>query len=193
MGSAKTLTNTELRRVLDYVATRKHAARNRAMVLMTFLGGMRVGEVASLRYADVFNSDGSVKSEIRLTSEQTKGMNGRIVFLSDRLKKELAGYIDKVPYRRVDGAFFYTQKNNNRGFTANTMAQHFLHLYRAVGIEGASSHSGRRTFATSLSSKGVGVRVLMRAMGHKNISTTIGYVDASDDMLRGAVNLLKCR
>ena len=37
--------------------------------------------------------------------------------------------------------------------------------------------------------KGVGVRVLMRAMGHRNISTTIGYIDASDDMLRNAVNL----
>jgi hypothetical protein len=26
-------------------------------------------------------------------------------------------------------------------------------------------------------------------MGHRNISTTIGYVDASDDMLRKAVDL----
>ena len=31
MSQAKTLTPQELRRVLDYVATRKHAARNRAM------------------------------------------------------------------------------------------------------------------------------------------------------------------
>jgi integrase/recombinase XerD len=41
-----------------------------------------------------------------------------------------------------------------------------------------------------MSSKGVGIRVLMRAMGHRNISTTIGYVDASDDMLRKAVDLV---
>jgi len=27
-------------------------------------------------------------------------------------------------------------------------------------------------------------------MGHRNISTTIGYVDASDDMLRRAVELV---
>jgi integrase/recombinase XerD len=190
MGSAKTLSKTELRRVLDYIATRKHAARNRAMLLLTFLGGMRVGEVASLRYADVVNSDGSVKDEIRLTSEQTKGGRSRVVFLSDRLKKELGGYAFAGRHKADGAAFFHTQKNVQRGFTANTLAQHFLHIYRAVGIDGASSHSGRRTYATSLSSKGVGVRVLMRAMGHKNISTTIGYVDASDDMLRGAVNLL---
>jgi integrase/recombinase XerD len=56
-------------------------------------------------------------------------------------------------------------------------------------MDDASSHSGRRTFATSLASKGVGVRVLMRAMGHRNISTTIGYIEASDEMLRKAVEL----
>lgn len=55
---------------------------------------------------------------------------------------------------------------------------------------GASSHSGRRSFATVMSSKGVGIRLLMRAMGHRHISTTIGYVDASDDMLRKAVDLV---
>jgi hypothetical protein len=30
---------------------------------------------------------------------------------------------------------------------------------------------------------------LMRAMGHRNISTTIGYIEASDEMLRKAVEL----
>ena len=44
--------------MLDYVATRKHAARNRAMLLMTHLSGMRVGEVAALRINDVLDADG---------------------------------------------------------------------------------------------------------------------------------------
>jgi integrase/recombinase XerD len=98
-------------------------------------------------------------------------------------------YLRAVPASNPERALFYTQKNPLRGFTANTLAQFFLGLYKAAGIEGASSHSGRRTFATSLASKGVGVRVLMRAMGHRNISTTIGYVDANDDMLRKAIEL----
>ena len=46
---AKTLTAVELRRVLDYVATRKHAARNRAVLLLMYYAGLRVGEAASLR------------------------------------------------------------------------------------------------------------------------------------------------
>ena len=58
---AKTLTAEELRRVLDYTATRKHSTRNRALVLMSFYSGCRVGELSSLTYADVVDGDGKVK------------------------------------------------------------------------------------------------------------------------------------
>ena len=40
---AKTLTQQEFRRVLDYIATRKHNTRNRALSMTTFLSGVRVG------------------------------------------------------------------------------------------------------------------------------------------------------
>lgn len=187
---AKTLTPTELRRVLDHIATRKHAARNRGMLLLTHWAGLRVGEVAALRYCDVLGTDGTVRETLVLSAEQTKGRHARTVFLSERVRKELTAYLRAVPATNPERALFYTQKNPLRGFTANTLAQFFLELYKGAGIDGASSHSGRRTFATTLASKGVGVRVLMRAMGHRNISTTIGYVDANDDMLRKAVELL---
>ena len=80
MPQAKTLSPKELRRVLDYTATRKHAARNRLMILMTHWSGMRVGEVAALLKADVLNNDGTVRDEIRLTAEQTKGRHARVVY-----------------------------------------------------------------------------------------------------------------
>jgi len=48
MKQARTLDDREFRRVLDYVASRTHAARNRAMLMMTFYGGFRVGEIAQL-------------------------------------------------------------------------------------------------------------------------------------------------
>jgi len=190
MGKAKTLTAQQLRRVQDYIATRAHAARNRAMLLLTHLAGMRVGEVAALTWGDVVNAQGCVKDEIRLNADQTKGGHPRIVFLSPKLHKELEAYVSTAKRRDADCAFFATQKEPQRGFTANTLAQYFLKLYRGAGMDGASSHSGRRSFATTLGSKGVSVRVLMRAMGHRNISTTIGYIDASDDMLRRAVALV---
>lgn len=186
---AKTLNATELRRVLDHVATRKHATRNRALVMTTFLSGMRVGEVASLRYKDVVDSEGAVRNEIRLTAEQTKGNEARVVFVNEKLRKELEQYLRTYKTTDMNSKLFYSQKRTSDGFTANTLTQFFHFLYRRAGLDGASSHSGRRTFITNLASKGVGVRVLMSLSGHKNISTTQAYIDVNDDMKRKAVEL----
>ena len=187
---AKTLTVGELRRVLDYCATRKHASRNRALVMTTFLSGMRVGEVASLRYSDVLDTSGKIRNEIRLTAEQTKGSEGRVVFVSEKLQKELEKYATNLSVTSIEDKFFYSQKSTSNGFSANTLTQFFHYLYKKAGVDGASSHSGRRTFITNLASKGVGVRVLMSLSGHKNISTTQAYIDVNDDMKRRAVELV---
>ena len=185
---AKTFTSVELRRVLDYVATRKHGARNRAMVLLTHWGGLRVGEVAQLCYSDVLDDEGNVKREVLLRAETTKGNNARTLFVSDKLHKELNAYVRDIPATRLSERLFYTQKSE--GFSANTLAQFFYFLDRNAGIANASSHSGRRTFITTLADKGVGVRVLMSLAGHKNIGTTQAYIDVNDGQKRKAVELL---
>ena len=187
---AKTLNLQELRRVLDYTATRKHSVRNRALVLTSFLSGMRCGELSSLRYCDVVNADGSIKNEIRLSADQTKGNEARVVFVNEKLRKELEAYAATHKPINVNRKFFYSQKHTSDGFTANTLTQFFHYLYRRVGIDGASSHSGRRTFATNIASKGVGIKVLQKLLGHKNIQTTSVYIFASDDRLRKAVELV---
>jgi len=66
----------------------------------------------------------------------------------------------------------------------------FNFFKKRAGVDGASSHSGRRTFITNLASKGVSVRVLMNLAGHKSISTTQAYIDINDNMLRSAVELV---
>jgi integrase/recombinase XerD len=186
---AKTLTQQELRRVLDYTATRKHSTRNRALLMTTHLSGMRVGEVASLRISDVLDAEGNIRNEIRLSAEQTKGNEARVVFVSDKLRRELELYTRLMGNANPALKFFYSQKSCSDGFTANTLTQFFHYLYKRAGIDGASSHSGRRTFITNLATKGVGVRVLMSLAGHKNISTTQAYIDVNDDMKRKAVEL----
>ena len=187
---AKTLTAQELRRALDYVATRRHAARNRAMLMTMYLAGLRVGECAALRYEDILDADNSIRNEIRLEPEQTKGRYGRVVFVSDRLRKELQAYVRDAPYQSLTSKLFYTQKKDAEGFTANTLCQFFHHLFKSVGIEGASSHSPRRTLITNLADKGVGVRVLQSIARHANISTTQAYIDVNDAMKRKAIELV---
>lgn len=190
MSQAKTLTQQELRRVLDYVATRKHSTRNRAMLLMTHYAGMRVGEVAALRISDVLDADGTVRGEIRLSAEQTKGNYARVVFVSEKLRKELTKYLAAYKPINTEQKLFYTQKRMKEGFSANTLCQYFHRLYHAVALQGASSHSGRRGFLTNLASKGVGVRVLMALSGHKAMSSVQCYLDANDNQKRAAVELL---
>ncbi|CAN1507252.1 XerC Integrase [Burkholderiaceae bacterium] len=188
MTQAKTLTANELQQVLDYTADHSFAMRNRMILLFSFWSGMRVGEIASLRVADVVDAGGKVKAEIKLAAEQTKGKHARTVFLSQKLRDELQVYCDIRAVKDRKQSFFLTA--GGKPFSANVMTQHFFWLYRKAGVDGASSHSGRRTFITTLASKGIGVRVLASLAGHRSIAVTQCYIDVNDDMKRNAVELV---
>ena len=189
MGQAKTLTERELKRVLDYIALHRHAARNRAMVMLTYYAGLRVSEVANLKYADVVAADCTIKAEFQLAAEQVKGGHARMVFVGEKLRKELGAYVKTLKrHEQEQLPLFRTQKRD--GFSPNTLCQHFHWLYQRAGVEGASRHSGRRTFITNLASKGVGVRVLASLAGHRSIATTQAYIDVNDDQKRKAVELV---
>ena len=188
MAQAKTLTNEELEQVLAYIADRSYALRNRVMLLTGMWSGMRVGEIASLTVGDVMNANGKVKSEVRLSAEQTKGRYPRTVFLPQKLRDELQHYLDMRQIRSLEHPLFITA--GRKAFTANVLTQHFYWLFKGAGIDGASSHSMRRSFLTSLAAKGIGVRVLASLAGHRSIQVTMKYIDASDDMKRNAVEMV---
>jgi len=65
----------------------------------------------------------------------------------------------------------------------------FKDIYEMVGIR-TTSHSGRRTFATRLNAKGVGMRTIQKLMGHRHIGTTALYCEVSDEVMRNAVELV---
>ncbi len=198
MSQARTLSEKELNLLLLYINTKKHASRNRAMVLMTFWGGMRIGEVAATKIGDVLALDGTIKQEIHLTAEQTKGKHSRTVVLADKLRKELLSYLQqRFETKKLDQIdninvmqrpLFYTQKRE--GFSAATACWHLHMLYKEAGLDGASSHSGRRQFLSFLSSKSVPLKVLMELAGHRQAQTTMKYVDVTMDMKKAAVELI---
>jgi len=199
MAQAKVLSEKELKKVLQYCDQHKHPTRNKAMVLMTHLAGLRVGEVAALRVKDVLTNEGEIKDEVYLSAIQTKGSRGRTVLLPKKLQVILKDYLmgrynlkdlAVVNYTDTSIALFSTQKHPKRGFSANTLAQHFHYLYQRAGISGASSHSGRRGFITKLSEKGIHVRVLMALAGHQSIATTQRYIDLNPKMMRSAVEMI---
>jgi len=198
MKQARTLNDKELNLLLLYVNTRKYAERDRCMLLMTYFAGMRIGEVAATKIKDVLASDGTIKQEVNLTAEQTKGKYARTVVLNEKLRKELMAYLltrfskqdlIAIQYSATkEKALFSTQKSE--GFNANTACYHFHMLYKNAGLEGCSSHSGRRSFLTELSSKSVPLKVLMELAGHRQAQTTMRYVNVTQDMKRAAVELI---
>ena len=190
MAQARALGAAEMEQVLEHVNAGRHAHRNRCFILLTHLAGLRVGEVASLRWMDVMTADGQIKDEVRLLPEMTKGKHARTVFISTRLRQELQQYADI--YRRaapLDCPLFYSQKGARSGFTANSLTQTIAKLYRSAGLDGATSHSGRRTFLTNLANKGTAIHLLRTLAGHRSISTTATYLYSSPTQLKAAVEL----
>jgi integrase/recombinase XerD len=189
MPQARVLKSAELRRVLDHIATRRHAARNRAILLLTHWAGMRIGEIALLRIGNAIARDGSVKTELHLEAARTEGRHARKVYVGERLRRELALYVKQLPQGRdPEDPLFSTQKHT--AFSPSSLCQLVNLIYLRAGMEGATSHSGRRSMLTTLAQKGVGVRVLAELAGHRDIRVTQRYLDVNDAMLRSAADLV---
>jgi|ERR1035438_1596721 integrase/recombinase XerD len=187
---AKVLSTKDVKRVLQFISANNHAARNRAIFMCSLLGGMRACEIANLQVVAAIDSDGEVRNEIYLSPLATKGNKGRYVYVSTKLKQEIARYIAAVPPTHSHNKLFYSQKGAIAGFSPNTITQLFGQIYKESGIDKASSHSGRRTFLTALAEKGVNVRVIMQLAGHRSMATTQRYIEANPEMIRRALELV---
>src|SRR4029450_6354993 len=109
----------------------------------------------------------------KLSRHQTKGSNGRTVVLSSRVQEELREYL-KRRWITSTSAPLIASRRSGRAFSTVTLSMLFKEIYELAGIR-TSSHSGRRTFATRLNAKGVGMRSIQKLMGHKHIATTALY------------------
>ena len=188
MRQAQTLTDAQLRRVLHYCRSRRHPLRDETIILTSFYAGLRAIEIAAQKYADVYDEQGSVRDQFTLRATQSKGGRTRTVYIGSKLKRALKEYQASIVRLRQDMPLFPSQKGGH--FSANTMCQLFLDIYKACGLRDASSHSGRRTYITKLANKGVGVRLLAELAGHSHISTTQRYIDVNAEQLKEAVELL---
>ena len=136
----------------------------------------------------MYDEQGAVREQFVLDAVQTKGAKSRTVWINAKLRRQLELYRSTLLFTDASRALFQSQKGG--AFSANTMTQLFLNIYRAAGFENASSHSGRRTFITELASKGVSVRVLAELAGHSSIQTTQRYIDVNPQQMSAAVELL---
>ena len=90
--------------------------------------------------------------------------------------------------KRTDAPLIFSAKGG--GFNAQTIINLFQKLYEEAGINGASSHSGRRQFVTELADKGINARVIQALARHKHLNTTMRYIDINENKMRSAIDLL---
>ena len=189
MKQARVPTDAEFKRLVAVASQGRYGARNRMTLMLSYLAGLRVGEIASLRWGDLLDGEGKVREQLRLSAAVTKGGYARVVFMNARLRREVEQFrASLVEPPALLQPVLITQKRS--AFNANTLCQLMRGWYDLAGLDGGSSHSGRRWFITKLAHAGISPKAIMMLAGHRHLSTTQRYIDVNDEMMRAAVEIL---
>ena len=189
MKQARVLTQQQLKTVLLVAENMQNGPRNKLLLLLSYYMGLRVGEIAVLKWGDLLDKDFNPKDQFYLKAKYTKSKEARQVMVSPKLQREIQSYWEKLhKWKTLDLPVVESQRGGH--FSTNSLVQAFKRIYQAAGIEGATSHSGRRWFITQLAHKGISAKVIMELAGHKHLGTTQRYIDVNDEMKTYAVNLL---
>lgn len=119
----------------------------------------------------------------------TKGGHARVVFMIARLRREVEQFRSGLCVRPLSSQpVLITQKRTS--FSANSLCQLMCSFYDRAGLDGGTSHSGRRWFITRLAHARISPKAIMMLAGHRHLSTTQRYIDVNDEMMRAAVEVL---
>ena len=142
---AKVLGAAEVRRLLRHMSRHRQAKRNRVLVLLSFKAGLRACEIAGLSWAMVLRPGGTLANSIAVANSIAKNSRGRRIPLNPELAIAL-GRLHRHSGYPVAGPIIRSERGGH--MTARSVVNWFGQVYRELGLEGCSSHSGRRTFIT---------------------------------------------
>jgi integrase len=164
------------------------------MVLLSFKAGLRAKEIANLTWSMVTDTTGEVADALSLHNRASKGRSGgRTIPLHRELTDALLALKTARGERvRPDRPVIYSERAP--GYSPNAVAIWFHARYRQIGFEGASSHSGRRTFITSIAKRiteaGGSLRDVQEMAGHSSLSTTQRYIQGDSAAKRNVIGLI---
>ena len=190
MKQAPVLNDKQVKKLFNSPKMTKYESRNRLILSLSYYAGLRSVEICSLCIGDVLNGDGSIKDTILLKSHQTKGNESHTVVLSAHLREELERYVSyySLHRERLTAPLIRSQKGGF--FSSQSLQNLFKHLYKSVGFDDCSSHSGRRKFASALDEKNVSIGVIKSLLRHSHIGSTQRYIQVSKHRLENSVNML---
>ena len=153
--------------------------RDRAIVLAMLLGGLRAGEVRSLRLADV---------DVGLRQVRVFGKGGRerVVPVHRRFFVEVTNYLrHERPADTSTPECFVVLRGPTTGnaMTEAGMRKIFRVHRERTGAVRVRPHRLRHTYGTDLAGAGMDLLVLRELMGHASPETTAGYVHVSSERI----------
>lgn len=158
----------------------KEGQRNRAILETLYSCGLRISELTTLKFSDLFFDEGFIKV-------QGKGSKQRLVPISHTAINEIEKYLIyrkeiNVKKGSEDALFL-----SNRGTAiSRIMVFHFIKEYAIqAGIKRTiSPHTFRHSFATHLLEGGANIRAIQLMLGHEKITTTEIYTHMDREYLR---------
>jgi integrase/recombinase XerD len=186
---AKLLSAADLNDLLVFAGSTRNPMRNRVIVLLSAKAGLRAGEIANLTWDMVVDATGRVGSVLELRDSAAKKGSGRVIPMHPHLRAAL------VAWRHGSRERHYVAASERGGpMTPLSIVVWFNRAFRNIGLQGCSSHSGRRTFITRaarlLPQAGGSLRDVQLLAGHASIATTQRYIDGDSEAQRKLVSLL---
>ena len=193
---AKILNKKQIDQLLWYVGTLRHSLRNEVIVLLSVKAGLRAKEIAGLTWAMVTDADGEVGFQIHLTDTASKGRSGRVIPINTQHRQKLTELLEQeCRHHRFDIALSHVIRTERSEKTSpQAIVNMFAAWFEDMGLNGCSSHSGRRTFITNaakkISSVGGSLRDVQMLAGHSSLAVTQRYIEGDSEAQLKLVDLL---
>ncbi len=186
-GKAKVLSPHEIEQLFTEGLT---TIRDRALCAVMLYTACRVNECVTLRIIDVYDKKRRVRPEMIIRKGNTKGkLATRTIPVLDELRYHLEEYRDH-PIRESQDGFLFPGRWGRGHIHKDFAYIIFRRACKAVDIEGASTHSCRRTALTIMHRSRIPLRVIQEISGHRNLEQLQNYLEVDGDQVRGAIAAL---
>jgi integrase len=188
---AKLISAVVMHRMLAHVQRHSRMpARDRVIILLSVRAGLRAAEIAKITWSMVLDARGRIGDLLVVTDRIAKKRGGRRIPLHADLRAALANLWRLTIV--TDGPIVRSLRGGP--MKPNSIVNWFVALFAELGIEGCSSHSGRRTFITQAARNvhraGCSLRDVQLLAGHRSIETTQLYIDGHTEGQRRLIRLL---
>ena len=148
----------------------------------------RISEACQLKWEDI-RSD----KKIYFPKEITKGkLKPREIPINQELLNELMEYKNECSHLKAENTapncYVFKSRNPNEHFSVRGFQHALKAAIERTNLQGASSHSFRRTSLTTAHNAGVPTRHLMAVSGHASMDTLAGYLEVKDEDMVNATN-----